>query len=324
MKKKRFLSWLGIILAVQFCFSCSSPAPEEPEVVPLDGRGGGVIAYCRGQIGSESSAIRGINGDGSGDALMCQASIALNHHDWSPDGSRFALVGYFGQATWSIHVIRADGGGLTRLTAVENVQDSEPAWSADGSRIAFTRIYPDQNYRNEIWIMNADGSDAHWIGVVGFAAEWSGDGTRLLYIYDDQGIYDQSGPQNGDVYTCSSDGSNVRRLTASGARDRAQYPSWSPDGSRIVFATNRDGNYEIYVMNADGTQPLRLTVTSASENSPAWSPDGSLIAFCSSLSGAPADTEIFGMSADGSNRRQLTSAVGNDYAINPDWKPVGH
>ena len=74
---------------------------------------------------------------------------------------------------------------------------------------------------------------------------------------------------NFEIYTMNADGSLQTNITTNPAGD-AQ-PSWSPDGRKIVFATNRDGNSEIYVMNADGSQPVRLTADGATDIFPCWS-----------------------------------------------------
>lgn len=89
----------------------------------------------------------------------------------------------------------------------------------------------------------------------------------------------------------------VVRLTDTGG----YWPTWSPDGRKIAFASERDGNSEIYVMNADGSNVTRLT--DAGGNFPAWSPDGRRIAFASG--GGP---DIYVMNADGSIVTRLTDA----------------
>ena len=95
-------------------------------------------------------------------------------------------------------------------------------------------------------------------------------------------------------------------------------PSWSPDGSRIVFHSNRDGNGEIYVMNADGAEIRRLTHHEASDGDPSWSPDGTKILFDSDRGGT---FDIWVMNADASDPRQLTEGPGRDLA--PAWSPDG-
>ena len=93
-------------------------------------------------------------------------------------------------------------------------------------------------------------------------------------------------------------------------------PTWSPDGSRIAFDSERDGNLEVYVMNADGTGQTRLTDNPAADGVPAWSPDGSRIAFMSNRDG---DYEIYVMNTDGSGQTRLTVNSAADVA--PAWSP---
>jgi Tol biopolymer transport system component len=95
-------------------------------------------------------------------------------------------------------------------------------------------------------------------------------------------------------------------------------PAWSPDGARIVFYSERDGNAEIYVMNADGSAVTRLTNTSADEGYPAWSPDGRAISFDSDRSG---NFDVFAMNPDGSNVRPLTKHPARD--VSATWSPDG-
>ena len=106
-----------------------------------------------------------------------------------------------------------------------------------------------------------------------------------------------------------ADGTNAARLTSHAADDDS--PAWSPDGSRIAFVSDRDGNREIYVMYANGSRPTRLTNAPASDSRPAWSPDGSQIAFTSFRDASTA--AVFVMNADGSGVRRL--AFGRD----PAW-----
>ena len=76
-------------------------------------------------------------------------------------------------------------------------------------------------------------------------------------------------PANSDIYVIDADGKNQRRLTKNTSRNTD--PSWSPDGKRIVFVSNRDGNYEIYVMNADGARQVRRRTKDGSDDTdPAW------------------------------------------------------
>jgi TolB protein len=110
-----------------------------------------------------------------------------------------------------------------------------------------------------------------------------------------------------DVWTIDADGTDLTRLTNSPEPDFD--PSWSPDGTQIAFRSERSGEPEIWIMNADGTGRRRL----AEGLSPAWSPDGSLIAFA-----GRAGLSVIG--SDGTGRRVLPHTEGGEY---PSWSPDG-
>src|SRR5262249_54564015 len=102
------------------------------------------------------------------------------------------------------------------------------------------------------------------------------------------------------------------------------YPRWSPDGKRLVFSSTRDGNEEIYVMNADGSGQTRLTRNLQSDRQPAWSPDGATIIFQSMRGdsfGGRLDAAIYTMKADGSDQKRLSPGAGPD--ITPRFSPDG-
>lgn len=126
-------------------------------------------------------------------------------------------------------------------------------------------------------------------------------------------------PGGALIYTCNINGSNWTKLSGN-HKGADLFPKWSPDGSKIVFYSDRDGGYyQIYVMNADGSNPVRLTRSESEDTLPAWSPDGSKIAFTSNRVGNV--EHIFIMNADGSAVRQVTQGS-NDCAY-PTWSPDG-
>jgi Tol biopolymer transport system component len=98
------------------------------------------------------------------------------------------------------------------------------------------------------------------------------------------------------------------------------WPTWSPDGTKIAFTSTRDGNEEVYVMNADGSGQTNLTNHPASDIFPAWSPDGTKIAF---TSGRDFDWEVFVVNADGSSPTNLTNNDNLNSDLEPDWSPDG-
>jgi TolB protein len=112
-----------------------------------------------------------------------------------------------------------------------------------------------------------------------------------------------------------ADGSHQHRLTRNRSGDDFS-PHWSPDGHKIVFASDRASKEDIYVMNSDGSSQRRLTRIGA--DAPAWSPDGKRIVFVSKRSG---NFQIWVMNADGSAQRQLTHRP-PAIATDPRWQPL--
>jgi Tol biopolymer transport system component len=311
----KFISFSILLLSVcLFLAACEDDNTQPEQTIPLDGRGGGVIAYCYQPLDGGLHQIYGINADGTGNIKLITAQIGLNHHNWSPDATRIACVGYVNNATWSIYVFNSDGTNLTRLTNTENVWDSEPTFSPTGTEIAFSRVTPNQTSNSELWIMNADGTNQRYINVLGFLAKWSPDGTKFIYTSDKSG--------NFEIYTCNVDGTNEIKITTTDG-DEAN-PIWCPDGQHILFSRSDDKTmtgYEIYRMKIDGTELTRLTNNNSYDSYPRLSPDGTLIAFHSDLP-SPEHYEVYIMNTDGTNIRRLTNNSANITAINPDWRPV--
>ena len=109
-------------------------------------------------------------------------------------------------------------------------------------------------------------------------------------------------------------GASLVRLTSNSAADH--FPAWSSDGTRIVFESNRDGNNEVYAMNANGSGTANLTNNAASDRAPAWSPDGARVAFVSYRDG---NNEIYVMNANGSGVTNLTNNTAHEFG--PAWSP---
>jgi Tol biopolymer transport system component len=129
--------------------------------------------------------------------------------------------------------------------------------------------------------------------------------------------------RDGDyaIFTMSAEGGGERRLTDAedeSATDDSPFfqidPAWSPDGSKIAFASGRSGSSDIYVMNADGTATSRLTSTDQNDAHPTWSADGTTIAFTRA-------GDIYEMRADGSNARRISDALVEE--ADPAWSPDG-
>jgi len=161
-------------------------------------------------------------------------------------------------------------------------------------------------------------------GIVG-ATQWGKADTVDVYV---QGEILLNSSRRGNVPTLfafdRATPSHMTPLTRDSAAQQLD-PAPSPDGSRVAYVTDRDGNLEIYLMNADGSGPQRLTNTTATEGAPSWTPDGSKIVYASNAAGAATGTfHIWIMNADGSGQRQLTQGASNDFqpAVSPDGKTI--
>jgi Tol biopolymer transport system component len=200
-----------------------------------------------------------------------------------------------------------------------------PVWSPDGSKIVFATDRADGDLA--LWLMNADGSGA--TKIVSYKAQdlqpqaivspdlqstWSPDGSRIAFS---RWVTGNDGA-SWRTHLVNADGSG---LTNSGVRGIE--PAWSPRGDKIAFHTERDGNAEIYAMNADGTEQKNLTNNPALDVQPAWSPDGSKIAFVRHDGGLVV-WDIFVMNADGSGVTQLThTREAGKEELHPTWSPDG-
>jgi Tol biopolymer transport system component len=138
------------------------------------------------------------------------------------------------------------------------------------------------------------------------------DGPRPLVVF-------ASSREGGtEIFTMNSDGTGARRLTVNAGTDHM--PAWSPDGTRIVWASVRSGSpsRELWLMNADGSDQRQLTSLGTSPGWPHWSPDGSRIAFHAARGGG--DWDIYTIAADGTDLRRLTTMNSH---LRPRWSPDG-
>ena len=239
-----------LILAVFFAQNVAGQSAPDPVYS---------IAYSAND--SEHRDIYLTNPSGTSTRRITDFTGGNGYSAWSPDGKRLAFYAkYDERKTWSIHTVNSDGTGRKRLTNKKHYWDNSPAWSPDGSKIVFARAFKNAEdvWQYQIWQMNADGTDQRQIeGLQGGGPYFSPAG-QIVY-------HSQPGPS--EIFIANADGSNPRQLTDNQAED--WHPEVSPDGTKIAFMSDRDGNREIYVMNLDGSGQKRLTF---SEEEADWYP----------------------------------------------------
>jgi Tol biopolymer transport system component/DNA-binding winged helix-turn-helix (wHTH) protein len=231
---------------------------------------------------------------------------------WAASGSRVRhLVDRLSSGEGGASVA---GGGheAQRLTDVA-AADKDPAWSPDGTRIAFAS---NRDGKYELYVMRSDGGAPERVTRNDDNDErpsWSPDGTRLVFMREHAGVH--------DIYTIDLATRREQLLTPEPGSDSE--PAWSPDGTRIAFNSARSGDFEIYVMQADGSHQVDVTGDPARDTYPAWSPDGREIVFASNRSKAEFDdNDLYVTAADGrSPARRLTHTPAWDAF--PAWSRDG-
>jgi WD40-like Beta Propeller Repeat/HYR domain len=202
------------------------------------------------------------NADGSGVTRVTNNPAGDSvQPTWSRDGKKIAYSDFA-----DIYIADADGTGtpLNLTHGLDNIPDSRPAWSPDGSRIAFQS---QRGALDDIIVAPANGID-QWTVVTNTPAEsevqptWSPDGTQIAYA----GFPDGGSP---DIYVTNADGTGTPTQLTSGPDDDLT-PAWSPDGSQIAFV--RDSPSDIFVIDASGTgAPVNVTGTPGiNEEEPDW------------------------------------------------------
>jgi Tol biopolymer transport system component len=198
-----------------------------------------------------------------------------------------------------------------RPLVVQPGHDRMPAWSPDGSTVAW--IAP-----TGLHVIRADGTGMQQLtdDITDRKPTWSPAGDAIVFqrkLEDGEELF--------RIDLGAATPAQPVRITDQPGPDYDA--SWSPDGSKIAFISSRGGNGDIWVMNADGTRPVRITVTDENEDGPTWSPDGSLIAFTRDVEGTH---HLFVMAADGSDVRRIgeEELPQGDPVFSPDGQLIAY
>lgn len=211
------------------------------------------IVFCSDRDGHDQIYI--MNADGSDQERLTFTSEAYaedQYPEWSPDGTKIIFTSFRDNKSWDIYTINIDGTGLTRITdTVEN--ENKPEFFPDGNKILFTVVLGDYG----TYEMNLNGSNRKRINEAGFSGNLSPDGTRVTY----EGF--------SGLYIMDSDGTNIIELT----NDKfARWPTFSPDGKKIVYTNKVETEVHLFIINSDGTGNTQLTFGPQKDFSGDWSP----------------------------------------------------
>jgi Tol biopolymer transport system component len=274
-----------------------------------------LVAACQASPSAEPS---GSNAAAASAGASAPPSIALPSASLSVSGRIVFSAG--APHAEDVYSVNVDGSGVRQLTA-DAAADFDPAWSPDGTQVAY-RHQPGDDRTTEIWVVNADGSNPHSItenDVADWGPCWTPDGRVSWNSEVDVG------GGGFHLWVANADGSDQHSL----GDVLIEYPAWSPDGSRVAFmaqepdASGSNPDYNVWVMDADETDPQRLTDTPGEDGWPAWSPDGTMIVFASARDDTGGSLgplqHLYLMNADGSNQHLLIDAFGQ-FA---DWSPDG-
>lgn len=267
------------------------------------------------------------------DATPTPVPSRIVHEGYAPvlTGEPITLAELSGRIVFDdfedVFVMDVDGSNVVRV-ADQPGSEFDGDLSPDGRFIAYRDSTRGINEDDEVFVVESDGSDPRNITddpANDWGPAWSPDGSTIAFNSDRDG-------GSLDGYLVDPDGSNLRPIDVDAW---FEYPSFSPDGTRIVFMGHDGSDYDIFVTELESGATTRLTDRPGSDGWPAWSPDGASIAFtserddCAFLpapqecwSAGPMDEyrDVWVMDADGADQRRVTSEISQFVAWSPDGR----
>lgn len=266
---------------------------------------------------NENNDVYLMNTDGSGVVKLTnwESEEGIHPDCWSPDGTRIVFISNR-SGNDDIYVMNVEPFHPRLILADEKSDLGSPAYSPDGKQIVYQATLEDKSGELRIYDVESGGSRVLLkTANAGLRPVWSPDGSRIAFQNKVEG--------QTDIFTIKPDGTELTNLTNNPASESAA--SWSQDGSRLVFVTNRGenlGQSQVYIMNADGSDQHPLTPQKGWQYDAAWSPDGSHVAFACDKEDVSGDAlDICVINADGSDEKRLLFRRGHD--VLPAWSPDG-
>ncbi len=295
-------------------FNCDATVPASADVVvgtttKVDLLGSckpylrNAIIYTSEQFGIPEIMV--MRPDGSRRERLTTDQASYSVPVVSPDGQSIAVASYVGGGWNGIYLLDRFGKTRTKLVGNSNF-DGSPAWSPDGTKIAFRSMLhgPYGDY-GRIFVVNRDGTGLRQVSPEVAATDykfddspaWSPDGTQLVFS------------RSGDLFLISADGTGLISTGVQG-----EQPAWSPDGTTIAYGSIGGGQDGVWAMNGSFT-PHRVT-SQVNDYMPRWSPDGNQIVFQRLEGGV---FQLYKMSADGSGATKLSNVAKHESQAS--WSP---
>ena len=279
---------------------------------------GRVVAYTRGDVQEKRGVRERVNYVSYGVAFTDgrpDLRGAFSNVNRSPDGKQMIFHRTL-EGTWppATRTFSRDAAFDTVRTGIF------PSYSPDGRRLMSNTAFAGQ-FRNAIAVMNPDGSDRRVVfddpTRNALAPVWSPTGDRIAFAL---GSFFAAGRAGGSAHvaTIAADGGDFQVLTR--GNGNYGFPSWSPDGKRIVARSSSAGAKGLVIMTVATGEIAPLTTGPQTDNFPAWSPTRDLILFASDRDG---DWELYTIGSDGRNLKRLTTSPGNDahaaWSLDGEW-----